>query len=564
MRSVAADAQAGSAAHTESPAEYGYSTWRPPCWSDGRHEALRRRPDPSYPPAPRRRAVRALDGRLGLGRARRPARHDAAGRRRPADRRVGDLAGRRADQRRRHAAAACRWSAGGWRRRSTRCRRPRRRSPQAGRAQVTAVHRLVVGAGHLDRGDPDPRAWACSSCRCDGGSSARRRPARGSSTPRRTSTCSRSGPSPGSRCTSWRRSATIPPGAWRARDPEVVTALARLELRDCRARGPGPPQLTPVDPRGVPGRRHEVRRRGSAPRARERRGRRRAWTVVDGASRGPARRRSRRSRRRSSGRRAPPRDRAVSTARSSSRQEISKSSRIETWEASSVADSDCPVPVADGAHGVEDAQVLGDHVACPRRSRTGSSRPLDARPGRRRAGTLDPQGGGGLRALGTPVAVRAVGEAVADPGVDDQQDQPGVVERQLDGRDAAVGEVEQEGVARLGQHGHGLVHAAGGRADVVVLGPDAGVGEPTSPARVVEVEVQQAGDGRRRPRTPAPRSWTGRRRAGPRSRSGRRSRARRARRRGARRRRPRRTPPSPSGGPRPSPPRCRPPGRWTG
>ena len=34
-----------------------------------------------------------------------------------------------------------------------------------------------------------------------------------------------------------------PAGAWRARDPEVVTALAALELRDCRARGPGAPQL---------------------------------------------------------------------------------------------------------------------------------------------------------------------------------------------------------------------------------------------------------------------------------------------------------------------------------
>src|SRR4029078_7325525 len=63
-----------------------------------RHEALRRRTHPSFPPAPRRRAVRAVDRGRGLARPRRPARDDGAGRRRSADGRLCDLTGRRTEQ----------------------------------------------------------------------------------------------------------------------------------------------------------------------------------------------------------------------------------------------------------------------------------------------------------------------------------------------------------------------------------------------------------------------------------------------------------------------------------
>ena len=178
--------------------------------------------------------------------------------------------------------------------------------------------------------------------------------------------------------------------------------------------------------RARPGRRRQEWRGGTpVPRARRRR---RPSSRPPGPGRPPcgrpARRPSRRSRHRSSGHPAHrPRGR-VSTARSSSRQEISKSSRIEACDASRASAEREPSRRPRSPRRRRATRWFSVTTWRARRRRTGVVQLLDARRGRRPGGELDPERLGGVRALGPPVAVRRRRSGVADPGVDDQEHQP--------------------------------------------------------------------------------------------------------------------------------------------
>ena len=89
----------------------------------------------------------------------------------------------------------------------------------------------LVGAGHLARGDPDPVRRACSSSR-------RWRFVREATAGARFIDAAEDLDLFALRALARQPMYVLakisddPAGAWRARDPEVVTALARLELRD--------------------------------------------------------------------------------------------------------------------------------------------------------------------------------------------------------------------------------------------------------------------------------------------------------------------------------------------
>ena len=197
---------------------------------------------------------------------------------------------------------------------------------------------------------------------------------------------------------------------------------------------------------------------------------------------GSGRSRSRRSRRRSCGRRSRPADRAVSTARSSSAQEISKSSRIEAWEASSRG------PMAAGPGGPaappsRSTRWFSVTTWRTRRKVSWSRSPLassrSSEPDVAQAPHAKDLGGEFARFPAGRIA--AVGVGMAETRVSmTSSTSPGVgVERHQPASSGPGSRGRRRG--RRGPERGGLVHDAGGRADEVVLRPLGG--GPVLPAR---------------------------------------------------------------------------------
>ena len=137
----------------------------------------------------------------------------------------------RPDQRRRHPQrhpARGRGSVGAVRPDVVGVAGPRRGGPRPGDRGAPAL----LGAGHLDRGDPDPVRRASSSSR------SRWRFVREATAGARFIDAAEDLDLFALRALARQPMYVLakisddPAGAWRARDPEVVTALARLELRD--------------------------------------------------------------------------------------------------------------------------------------------------------------------------------------------------------------------------------------------------------------------------------------------------------------------------------------------
>ena len=198
-----------------------------PRWRD---EAVRRPARPPRTPADRRRARRRLGRGGGVARDRGAPGDRAARGPGPRHRPVRGRP-RRTPARRRGLA----------RRTAPRGGSGDRPFAGAGSAADKLARRVAPRSRRSTRwpsGSPSRRR-CCRSCwrwpstsRLGSASCVARRRGGSPSTPRRTSTSSRSGPWPTSRCTCSPASATTRPWAWRTQDPDVVRRLATLELRD--------------------------------------------------------------------------------------------------------------------------------------------------------------------------------------------------------------------------------------------------------------------------------------------------------------------------------------------
>ena len=132
--------------------------------------------------------------------------------------------------------ARCRWSARTCRAPSSGPPAPVRRSgtPATSSASRWATSRRCSG---WSRRSSRSSWWPASGWCCGCGSSGAPPPRSGSSTPPPTSTCSRCEPWPPADAPAG-AGRDDPAGAWRAQDPDVVRALALLELRDSGLRPP--------------------------------------------------------------------------------------------------------------------------------------------------------------------------------------------------------------------------------------------------------------------------------------------------------------------------------------
>ena len=161
---------------------------------------------------------------------------------------------------------------------------------------------------------------------------------------------------------------------------------------------------------------------------------------------------------------------AVSTAVSISGTEISKSSRMDAWDASSRSPMARGPAVDKGLDGGEHAVVFGDDVAhaAERLVVQNLSRPRQVGDGE----VAQERHAHGARPTLARLASRrvsAVGVRVLDPGVEHHQRKPVGLKVKGDCGGAQGGAVKEDGVVFVTKERGDLVHDSGGGADRAVF-----------------------------------------------------------------------------------------------